>query len=89
MKTMPSGLQTMLTDNFYTVRKFADIIGKNYITVLRWIKAGLLRSEMVGGQYFIPISELKRAEELAMPQRRAQAISLALRGNKNAQKKET
>ena len=45
---------------FYTPQDLARIAGVDPNTVRRWIKAGIVRGQKVGGRYRIPASEMLR-----------------------------
>jgi excisionase family DNA binding protein len=54
-----------ILDYFYTESQAAKQLGLNRITIWRWIKAGKLNTQKIGGVVFIPkeqIDSLRKAE---------------------------
>ena len=47
-----------ILDYFCTERQAAELLGVNRITIWRWIKAGKLNIQWVGGVVFIPKEQI-------------------------------
>ena len=47
-------------ERYHTVKEIAEALDVSYVTALRYIKKGLLKSIRIGGQWRIPAEELSR-----------------------------
>jgi len=51
---------TMLGEKAYTPKHIAHNLGKNVVTVWRWIRAGKLKAHMCGNSYYVIESDLTK-----------------------------
>ena len=49
----------MIREQVYTITETAKLLGVNRVTIRRWIKAGKLHAENIGGVVLIPKWEVE------------------------------
>ena len=53
-----------ILDYFYTENQAAKLLGVNRVTIWRWIKAGKLNIQRVGGVVLIPKEEIDSLQKV-------------------------
>ncbi len=79
--TSAKGINSVIRDYVYTIEETADLMEVNRSTVYRWLRAGRLPGENIGGVVLIP----RWAVEMVQAERDAKAARRRPKGPSQAQ----